>query len=138
VTSKRKIHADNESVHEDSLSDILRRASEPDAFSGQPSSEVTSDVPSEGLPQGISEIARPVEGDAGTVSVLIERVEGITVAEIDGLMAEMQSIRALIVEEGDRVRRELAGYAKVNRSLLETTQSITDELVAWRTPLKAA
>ena len=42
---------------------------------------------------------------------LLQRVAGTSVQEIDGLIAELQTLRALLQEEGERVQRNLARFS---------------------------
>ncbi len=56
----------------------------------------------------------------------------MTVAEIDRLIAELQSIRALLQSEGDRVRREITGYAGLSQSAVATMKVINDTLTQLR------
>ena len=68
--------------------------------------------------------------DAGTDSLnsLIERVSAATVMEIDRVIAELQNIRSLLHSEGDRVRREITGYAGLSQSAVSTMKVIADTL----------
>jgi hypothetical protein len=68
------------------------------------------------------------EPGAENLNSLIERVSGATVAEIDRVMAELQSIRALLHSEGDRVRREITGYAGLSQTAVATMKVIADTL----------
>ncbi len=68
------------------------------------------------------------ENGAETLTSLIERVSVATVAEIDRVMAELQGIRALLQSEGERVRREITGYAGLSQSAVATMKVIADTL----------
>jgi hypothetical protein len=64
---------------------------------------------------------------------IIQRVSGASVAEIDALIAELQSLREYLVNEGQRIRRELTEYTRLNQGAMETTRVITASLLKTRT-----
>ena len=68
------------------------------------------------------------EGGAENLSSLIERVSAATVIEIDRVIAELQNIRSLLHSEGDRVRREITGYAGLSQSAVSTMKVIADTI----------
>jgi hypothetical protein len=65
---------------------------------------------------------------AENLNSLIERVSGATVSEIDRLISELQGIRTLLHNEGERVRREITGYAGLSQSAVATMKVIGDTL----------
>jgi len=70
--------------------------------------------------------------ESENLNSLLERVSGATVAEIDRLITELQTIRSLLVSEGDRVRREITGYAGLSQSAVATMKVINDTLTQLR------
>jgi hypothetical protein len=50
------------------------------------------------------------------------------VQEIDGLVAELQTMRALLQKEGERVQRAFAEYAHLCQSAEQSTKIIADAL----------
>ncbi|ARQ00140.1 hypothetical protein [Pseudorhodoplanes sinuspersici] len=68
------------------------------------------------------------EGNTENLNSLIERVSGATVSEIDRLISELQGIRTLLHNEGERVRREITGYAGLSQSAVATMKVIGDTL----------
>jgi hypothetical protein len=62
------------------------------------------------------------------LSSLIERVSAATVIEIDRVIAELQNIRSLLHSEGDRVRRDITGYAGLSQSAVSTMKVIADTI----------
>ena len=68
------------------------------------------------------------EGGTENLNTLIERVSGATVTEIDRLIAELQGIRTLLHNEGERVRREITGYAGLSQSAVATMKVIGETL----------
>ena len=56
----------------------------------------------------------------------MQRVAGTSVQEIDGLIAEL--LRALLQEERARVQRNLAEYAHLSQSAMQSTKIIAESL----------
>jgi hypothetical protein len=69
---------------------------------------------------------------ASEVSSLISRMAGASVAEIDKLLDELQSVRDYLQSEGERVEREAARYAQVSQTALASVRIITDSMGAWK------
>jgi hypothetical protein len=70
---------------------------------------------------------------ANDISTLLQRVAGFSVAEIDRLMSELQTLRDLLHGEGERVQREIAGYAHLSQLAMQSTKIITESLAMWKT-----
>jgi len=69
---------------------------------------------------------------ANNISTLLQRVAGTSVQEIDRLIAELQTLRELLQEEGARVQRELAEYAHLSQSAMQSTKIIAESLGQWK------
>jgi len=69
---------------------------------------------------------------ANNITTLLQRVAGTSVQEIDRLIAELQTLRALLQEEGARVQRELAEYAHLSQSAMQSTKIIAESLAQWK------
>jgi len=69
---------------------------------------------------------------ANSIVTLLQRVAGTSVQEIDGLIAELQTLRALLQEEGERVQRNLAEYAHLCQSATHSTKVIAASLKQWK------
>jgi hypothetical protein len=76
------------------------------------------------------------EGDgelvASSAVMLVQCMGGTSVKEIDGLIAELQTLRALLQEKGERVQRKLAEYAHQCQSATLSTKIIADSLKQWK------
>ena len=72
------------------------------------------------------------DDSASEVASLISRMAGTSVAEIDKLLDELQSVRDYLQAEGERVEREAARYAQVSQTALASVRIITDSMGAWR------
>ena len=68
---------------------------------------------------------------ADNPTALIRRVASASMDEIDRVILELQSVRALLRSEGERVSRELAGYASLNHASMTAMKVIGDSLKQW-------
>jgi hypothetical protein len=62
----------------------------------------------------------------------LRRVSGASMEEIDRVILELQSVRDMLRSEGERVQRELAGYASLNTAALTAMKIIADSLTQWK------
>ena len=69
---------------------------------------------------------------ANNLGAMLQRVAGSSLQEIDRLVGEMQSIRDLLESEGERVQREIADYAHLCQSSLQSTKIIAESLARWK------
>jgi hypothetical protein len=69
---------------------------------------------------------------AKSLGTMLDRVAGSSLQEIDRLVSELQSIRDLLETEGERVQRELADYAHLSQSSLQSTKIIAESLAHWK------
>ncbi|MEI8150080.1 MAG: hypothetical protein WCG92_00580 [Hyphomicrobiales bacterium] len=69
----------------------------------------------------------------GSVNSVIERVSGASVVEIERVMAELTIVRDMLRSEGERVQREISGYASLSQAAMTSMKIIGDSLVQWKT-----
>src|SRR5947209_120127 len=69
---------------------------------------------------------------ANIVGALFQRVAGTSVQEIDSVIAGLQTLRSLLQDQGARVQRELAEYAHLSQSAIQSTKIIAENLVQWK------
>lgn len=67
-----------------------------------------------------------------TVNSVIERVAGASVTEIERVMAELTLVRDMLRNEGERVQREISGYASMSQAAMTSMKIIGDSLVQWK------
>jgi len=85
-------------------------------------------------------VARRARGDveqapdrvADNLNALIRRVSGASIEEIDRVIAELQGIRDMLRSEGDRVSREIAGYASLSHATMTAVKVIGESLTQWK------
>ena len=66
------------------------------------------------------------------VNSVIERVSGASVVEIERVMAELTQVRDMLRNEGQRVQREVSGYASLSQAAMTSMKIIGDSLVQWK------
>lgn len=71
---------------------------------------------------------------AENLTNLIRRVSGTSMEEIDRVILELQSVREMLRQEGDRVSREVAGYASLSHAAMTAMKVIADSLTHWKNP----
>lgn len=122
-----ELYAPNRKTPE-KLSDVDQAAA--NAFEGEIREFVRRDVAfvrrqrNDGEPAG-----DPV---ADNVNALIQRVSGASMEEIDRVILELQSVRDMLRNEGERVSREIAGYASLSHASMTAMKVIADSLTQWK------
>ncbi len=69
---------------------------------------------------------------ADNVSMLVQRVAGASMSEIDNVIEELRSMREYLRSEGERVQREIAGYATVSQTAAASMKVIAESMAQWR------
>ena len=72
------------------------------------------------------------EATVNNVNSLIQRVAGTSLAEIENLVSELESLRDLLHAEGQRVQREISGYAQLSQAAMKSTRMIADNVAQWK------
>jgi hypothetical protein len=86
---------------------------------------VRRDVASLRRPENDSEIV------ANNIGTLLRRVSGTSIQEIDRLISELQRVRDLLQNEGDRVQRTIAQFATMSQAAAQSTRIISESLTTW-------
>jgi len=73
-------------------------------------------------------------GDAAVdnINSVLERVSGASVVEIERVMTELASVRDMLRNEGERVQREISGYASLSQAAMTSMKIIGDSLTQWK------
>jgi len=66
------------------------------------------------------------------VNSLIQRVAGASLSEIEGLIGELERLRDMLHSEGQRVQREIAGYAQLSHAAMKSTRIISENMAQWK------
>jgi len=72
------------------------------------------------------------ETQADNVSMLVQRVAGASMSEIDNVIEELRAMREFLRSEGERVQREIAGYATVSQTAAASMKVIAESMAQWR------
>jgi hypothetical protein len=72
------------------------------------------------------------EATVSNVNSLIQRVAGTSLAEIENLISELESLRDVLHAEGQRVQREISGYAQLSQAAMKSTRMIADNVAQWK------
>jgi hypothetical protein len=87
--------------------------------------------PASGLPGSTEPVLEPSpEATVNNLNSLIQRVAGTSIAEIENLISELESLRDLLRAEGERVQREISGYAQLSQAAMKSTRMISDNVHA--------
>lgn len=82
--------------------------------------------------QGVRRSADATDAVASNINSLVQRVAGSTLREIDLLLRELEGLRDLLHSEGERVQREVAGYAQLSQAAMNSTRVIAESMQTWR------
>ena len=89
--------------------------------------------PASDLPGSTEPVLEPSpEVTVNNVNSLIQRVAGASIAEIENLISELESLRDLLHAEGQRVQREISGYAQLSQAAMKSTRMIADNVTQWK------
>ena len=69
---------------------------------------------------------------AENLNALIQRVAGDSMEEIDRVIRELESVREMLRNEGERVSREVAGYASLSHAATTAMKVIADSVKQWK------
>ena len=89
--------------------------------------------PAPGVPSTTETALEPNhETTVNNVNSLIQRVAGTSLTEIENLISELESLRDLLHAEGQRVQREISGYAQLSQAAMKSTRMIADNVSQWK------
>jgi hypothetical protein len=90
--------------------------------------------PAAGAPTTATEtkLEPSTEATVNNVNSLIQRVAGTSLAEIENLVTELESLRDLLHAEGQRVQREISGYAQLSQAAMKSTRMIAENVAQWK------
>jgi hypothetical protein len=100
------------------------------AFEGEIREFVRRDVAT--LRRQRNETDAPPDPASENLNALIRRIAGASMEEIDRVIIELQGVRDMLRSEGERVSRELAGYASLSHASMTAMKVISDSLKQWK------
>jgi hypothetical protein len=127
ITAGPEILSDDDQTHLAAVSDVadgIRDFVKDGGFLRRPTS-VAAVTPE-------SALAQTPEIVVSNVNALIQRVAGASIAEIQNLTSELETLRELLHAEGLRVQREILGYAEFGGAAMNSTRMLTDSVAQWK------
>jgi len=100
------------------------------AFEGETREFVRSDVLV--LHRQRSEVDAADDRAADSLNTLVRRIAGASMEEIERVILELQGVRDTLRSEGERVSRELSGYASLSHASMTAMKVIGDSLKQWK------
>src|SRR6185436_1614138 len=74
-----------------------------------------------------------VVGDVNqSIGALIDKVSATSIAEIEKLVSDLQTVRNYLKAEGDRIQQEMARYAHLSDTASASVKIIAESLGQWR------
>lgn len=102
------------------------------AFEGEIREFIRRDVAHLRRPRPDSETATAGDPTTENLNSLIRRVAGASMEEIDRVILELQAVRDMLRNEGDRVSREISSYASLSHAATTSMKVIADSITQWR------
>jgi hypothetical protein len=84
------------------------------------------------LRQQQSQAAPANDPAAENLNAVIRRVAGDSMEEIDRVIRALESVRDMMRNEGERVSREIAGYASLSHAATTAMKVIADSIHEWK------
>jgi hypothetical protein len=75
----------------------------------------------------------PANGPAAEdLNSVVRRVAGDSIEEIDRVIRALENVRDMMRNEGERVSREIAGYASLSHAAATAMKVIADSIHQWK------
>jgi hypothetical protein len=72
-----------------------------------------------------------VDPASDSLNTLVRRIAGASMEEIERVILELQGVRDTLRSEGERVSREISGYASLSHASITAMKVIGDNLKQW-------
>ena len=79
-----------------------------------------------------SEVDAANDTAAENLNAVVRRVAGDSMEEIDRVIRELDSVRDMMRNEGERVSREIAGYASLSHAAVTAMKVVADSIHQWK------
>lgn len=77
--------------------------------------------------------AAPADGSAAeNLNAIVQRVAGTSLEEIDKVIRALEGVRDMMRKEGERVSREVAGYASLSHAAVMAMRVMADSIKEWQ------
>ena len=72
------------------------------------------------------------EAAVGDIRLLLHQLAAASADEIDRVILELQAMRDVVRNEGERIQRDVIDYANMSQTALASTKIIAEGLAHWR------
>ena len=79
-----------------------------------------------------SEVDAANDPAAENLNAVVRRVAGDSMEEIDRVIRALESVRDMMRNEGERVNREIAGYASLSHAAVTAMKVVADSIHKWK------
>jgi hypothetical protein len=79
-----------------------------------------------------SEVDAANDPTAENMNAVVRRAAGDSMEEIDRVIRELERVRDMMRNEGERVSREIAGYASLSHAAVTAMKVIADSIHQWK------
>src|ERR1039458_10014696 len=100
------------------------------AFEGETREFVRRDVSV--LHRQRSEVDAANDPGADSLNTLVRRIAGGSMEEIERVILELQGVRDTLRSEGERVSREISGYANLSHASITAMKVFADSIKQWK------
>jgi hypothetical protein len=84
----------------------------------------------------VAQLGRAPEAEskvvANNIGMLLQRVAGSSVQEIDRLIGELERLREKLLTESARVQQEITDYACLSQSAMQSIKVISESISKWK------
>jgi len=95
--------------------------------------EIINSVRSDRLNDSLAGLKPDMVGDVNqAIGALIDNVSTTSIAEIEKLISDLETVRNYLKSEGDRVQQEIARYAHLSDTASASVKIIAERLGQWR------
>ena len=104
--------------------------SAPDQIEGQIRRLVRRDISL--VQQQGSEVGANENSVNSKLNALLRHLAGDTIEEIDRVIRDLENVRDMLRNEGERVEREIAGFSSLNQATAVAIKVISDSVKKWK------
>jgi len=79
----------------------------------------------------------PPDSIVSRASSVMERVAVTSIAELEGLIKELEQLRDFLRQESGRIQREIEGYARLSEEATKSTKIIAESVAQWKNALES-
>ena len=72
------------------------------------------------------------DSPVGNLNAMVQRAASTSLEEIDRVIRALEGVRDMVRNEGERVSREIAGYASLSHAAVTAMEVMADSIKKWR------